>query len=41
VRRAGADRVFVATDEDDGPKLLYERFGFDLIGHEWEFMRYP
>jgi len=41
VRRAGADRVFVATDEDDGPKLLYERFGFDLIGHEWEFTRYP
>ena len=40
-RRAGAERVFIATDEDDGPKLLYERFGFDPIGHEWEFTRYP
>jgi GNAT superfamily N-acetyltransferase len=40
-RRGGADRVFIATDEDDGPKLLYERFGFDAIGHEWEFTRYP
>ena len=40
-RRAGADRVFIATDMDDGPKPLYERFGFDPIGREWEFTRYP
>ena len=40
-RRDGADRVFIVTDENDGPKLLYERFGFDPIGDEWEFTRYP
>ena len=40
-RRAGADRVFIATDMDDGPKPLYERFGFEPNGHEWEFTRYP
>ena len=40
-RRAGADLVSIVVDEDVGPKLLYERFGFDPIGHEWEFTRYP
>jgi GNAT superfamily N-acetyltransferase len=40
-RRERADRIFIATDEDDGPKPLYERLGFDPIGREWEFTRYP
>jgi ribosomal protein S18 acetylase RimI-like enzyme len=40
-RRAGADRVFIAADEDDWPKSLYQRLGFDPIGRAWEFFRYP
>jgi GNAT superfamily N-acetyltransferase len=40
-RRAGADRVFIAAEQDDWPGSLYERLGFDPIGRAWEFTRYP
>lgn len=40
-RRAGVDRVFIAGDEDDWPRSLYERLGFDPIGRAWEFRRHP
>jgi GNAT superfamily N-acetyltransferase len=37
----GARHVFICTDDDDWPKALYERLGFDPIGREWEFTRGP
>lgn len=40
-RQAGAERVFLGAEEDDWPKSLYERLGFDHIGGTWEFMRRP
>jgi len=40
-RAAGAERVFIAADDDDWPKSLYERVGFDRIGRVWEFQRRP
>jgi ribosomal protein S18 acetylase RimI-like enzyme len=36
-RRAGADLVFLVADEDDWPKLLYQRLGFDEIGRWHKF----
>jgi GNAT superfamily N-acetyltransferase len=38
-RRAGAKRIFIGAEENDWPKSLYERLGFDRIGATWEFMR--
>jgi len=32
-RRSGADLVFLCADADDWPVRLYERLGFDEIGH--------
>jgi len=38
-RSDGARHVFICADDDDWPKALYERLGFDPIGREWEFTR--
>lgn len=38
-RRAGAELVFLVADEDDWPKDLYTRLGFDPIGVEHVFGR--
>lgn len=38
---AGAERVYIAAEDDDWPKLLYERLGFDPVGVMWDFTRYP
>jgi ribosomal protein S18 acetylase RimI-like enzyme len=38
-RRAGADLVFLVADDDDWPKHLYARLGFDVAGPAWEFVR--
>ena len=40
-REAGARHVFIVTDEDDWPRHLYARLGFDQIGRTWEFLRSP
>ncbi len=40
-RDAGARLVFLLADEDDWPKHLYGRLGFDPVGPEWEFLRTP
>jgi GNAT superfamily N-acetyltransferase len=31
--------VFIVADADDWPRRLYERLGFDPIGHAWNFTR--
>jgi predicted GNAT family acetyltransferase len=31
--------VFIVADDDDWPKDLYGRLGFDPIGHTWAFTR--
>lgn len=38
-RLAGADRVFIVADENDWPKRLYERLGFDQIGRIGDFLK--
>ena len=40
-REAGARHVFIAADEEDWPRQLYARLGFDQIGRTWEFLRSP
>ena len=40
-REAGARHVFIAADEEDWPRQLYARLGFDQIGRTWEFLRPP
>lgn len=40
-RDAGARHVFIVADDDDWPKKLYERLGFDRIGRTWHFIREP
>jgi GNAT superfamily N-acetyltransferase len=36
---AGHELVFIIADEDDWPKELYAKLGFDPIGHPWAFTR--
>ena len=36
-RKAGADLVFLVADEEDWPKELYKRLGFDTIGRLTKF----
>lgn len=36
-RTAGADLVFLVADEDDWPKELYRRLGFDTLGRLTKF----
>jgi GNAT superfamily N-acetyltransferase len=38
---AGADLVFLHALDDDWPKALYARLGFDPIGYVWSFVRPP
>jgi ribosomal protein S18 acetylase RimI-like enzyme len=38
-RLAGADLVFLVADDDDWPKELYARLGFDPIGRLHKFIR--
>lgn len=40
-RKTGARHVFIVTDEEDWPRHLYARLGFDQIGRTWEFLRSP
>lgn len=35
---AGADLIWLATDEDDWPKELYAKLGFRPIGRIFTFM---
>jgi ribosomal protein S18 acetylase RimI-like enzyme len=36
-RKAGADLVFLVADDEDWPKELYSRLGFDEIGRLYKF----
>ena len=38
---AGADLVFLHALDDDWPKALYAKLGFDPIGYVWSFVRPP
>jgi GNAT superfamily N-acetyltransferase len=38
-RQSGCDLVFLAADEDDWPKVLYRRLGFDDLGRYVKFIR--
>jgi ribosomal protein S18 acetylase RimI-like enzyme len=40
-RAAGAHLIFLVADEDDWPKDLYRRLGFEPVGPEWEYLRRP
>jgi ribosomal protein S18 acetylase RimI-like enzyme len=40
-RRARADLVFLVADDQDWPKELYRRLGFDELGRYWKFSRSP
>jgi GNAT superfamily N-acetyltransferase len=40
-RRRGCDLVFLCADEEDWPKELYARLGFDPVGRFWSFLRMP
>jgi GNAT superfamily N-acetyltransferase len=40
-RAAGAERVFIFADDDDWPKELYARLGFDPLGRIWMFICPP
>jgi ribosomal protein S18 acetylase RimI-like enzyme len=37
-RRAGADLIFLVADDEDWPKVLYERLGFDTVGRQYKFI---
>jgi ribosomal protein S18 acetylase RimI-like enzyme len=37
----GCDVVFLVADEEDWPKELYRRLGFDPIAWSWSFLRMP
>lgn len=38
-RKAGADLVFLVADDEDWPKALYARLGFDPVGHLYKFAK--
>jgi ribosomal protein S18 acetylase RimI-like enzyme len=40
-RAAGADLVFLIADDDDWPKELYAKLGFDPLSRLWQFRRPP
>jgi GNAT superfamily N-acetyltransferase len=40
-RGADAERIFIGADDNDWPKELYGKLGFDRLGREWEFIRWP
>jgi predicted GNAT family acetyltransferase len=37
----GHDLVFLTALDDDWPKELYARLGFEEIGRSWSFLRAP
>jgi ribosomal protein S18 acetylase RimI-like enzyme len=37
-RRAGVDLIFLVADDEDWPKELYERLGFDTVGRNYKFI---
>jgi ribosomal protein S18 acetylase RimI-like enzyme len=38
-RKAGADLIFLVADDEDWPKHLYERLGFEIVGRHYKFIR--
>ena len=38
---AGVDLVFLVAGDDDRPKELYGRLGFEVVGRTWSFLRSP
>lgn len=40
-RAAGHSLVFLVADDEDWPKELYRRLGFEPRGHSWELIREP
>jgi GNAT superfamily N-acetyltransferase len=40
-RDRGADLVFLDADDEDWPKALYGKLGFDELGRFWSFVRSP
>jgi ribosomal protein S18 acetylase RimI-like enzyme len=40
-RAAGATRIFILADDEDWPKQLYQRLGFDRLGTDVGFLRSP
>jgi ribosomal protein S18 acetylase RimI-like enzyme len=36
---AGADLIFLVADDEDWPKHLYERLGFEIVGRTYKFIR--
>jgi N-acetylglutamate synthase-like GNAT family acetyltransferase len=40
-RDIGAELIFLLADDEDWPKRLYDRLGFDPVGEAWEFTRLP
>jgi ribosomal protein S18 acetylase RimI-like enzyme len=38
-REAGHEVTFLWADEDDWPKALYAKLGFDVVGRRWRFRR--
>jgi GNAT superfamily N-acetyltransferase len=40
-RGAGHSLVFLLADDEDWPKDLYRRLGFEACGHTWELIREP
>ena len=38
---AGSDLVFLVAADDDWPKELYGRLGFETVGRTWSFLRSP
>ena len=40
-RAAGCDFVFLVADEDDWPKELYVKIGFDPLGTLYDFLKLP
>jgi GNAT superfamily N-acetyltransferase len=38
---AGHDLVFLLADDQDWPKALYAKLGFETVGYVWEFLRAP
>ena len=40
-RDAGADLLFLGADDEDWPKHLYAKLGFDVVGRSVDFLRKP
>jgi predicted GNAT family acetyltransferase len=38
-RDASQEPIFIVADDNDWPKLLYERLGFRGVGNLWQFHR--